>query len=107
MEEVIPEIEDAQLSAPSQSCRDASLEGIQAEVQHLQPAQLTKLRRHSPAKVVDAKVEFSEEGEVAQERRDTSTRQVKRVEVQRDDPLGVSTAASDSSPPAQGVGRVP
>jgi hypothetical protein len=68
------------------------LEGIHAEIQHLQPAQLTKLLRHLPTKAVVAKVELPEEGEVAQERRGTSC-QVERVQVEL---VGCASAARDT-----------
>lgn len=106
MEVVSSQAERGELSTHCQSCRDASLQRVDAEVEHPQPAEAAELRRYRAGEAVVAEVERPEERQVAEERRDTAS-QTHRVDGQRNDPPGVPPAARHPAPGAQASGRVP
>jgi hypothetical protein len=68
VEVVRSQAERRELSTHPKSCRDASLQRVDAKVEHPQPAQAAELRRYRAGEAVVAEVERPEERQVAEER---------------------------------------
>ena len=60
LQQVIAQVKCSEVGAASHGLRNASMESVCAQVEHLKPTELTELRRYLPNKLVAMKVQLPE-----------------------------------------------